>query len=418
MLENDSLLKYILIITSFALILSGCSKDSAMDVEPEKVVPVNVALSQMEDLEEYQSFPGQVVAVDEVSLSAKMGGKVEQILVKEGDKVRAGQVLIKLEQKDVVSQLNQAEAGLDAAKAQSSSLENAQLPQQIAQLESALNQAKANFENVRENYERMKSLYSEGAISEQEFDGIELQYTVAKEQHESAKTQLTLIKEKSAPESIAAAKAQVKQAEAGLAAAKVALDNCFIISPIDGIVGSIDAAPGQLLSPGVPVLTVGDLNSVEVHINVTEDRVNALKVGQEAKMTIDSAEVFEQIGKIVSISPFKDSRTQVYPVKILVPNNEGKLKSGMFARAELRVALHKDAVTVPEEAIVSFDGIELVYILEDGIAKAKNVITGAASMGKVVITEGLERERDIIVEGQDLLTDGVKVAIEGRGESK
>ena len=138
---------------------------------------------------------------------------MEEILVKEGDKVSVGQVLIRLEQKDIVSQVNQAQAGYDAAVSQLSSLEKGQLPQQIAQLESALNQAKANYDNASENYQRMQELLDEGAISKQQFEGVELQYNVAKEQYESAKTQLTLTQETTAPESISAARAQVKQAK-------------------------------------------------------------------------------------------------------------------------------------------------------------------------------------------------------------
>ncbi len=415
---KNSRLPYIIILFLITLMISSCSSKTSVDVEPERTVPVKVTLSQIEDLPEYQSFPGKVVAVDEVSLSPKMGGKVEQILVKEGEAVKAGQVLIKLEQKDVVSQVNQAQAGYESALAHLSSLEEGQLPQQIAQLESAVNQAETNYKNAKENYDRMKVLLDQGAISQQQFEGIELQYNVAKEQYESAKTQLTLTREKTAPESISAAQAQVKQAEAGVSAAKTALDNCFITSPIDGTVGAITATIGELASPGYPVATVGNLNSVEIQINVTEDRVNNLKTGQEAEVTVDAASDSIFKGKIVSISPFKDPRTQVYPVKILVPNEKGLLKSGMFARVELMVALYSEVVTVPEDAVVSFDGTKIIYTLEDGLAKANEVETGAASMGRIVITKGLKSGKEIIIEGQELITDGMRVKVEGRGDTK
>jgi len=279
----------IMLVLIVTLIISGCSSQTATVVEQEKIVPVNVALSQKEDLPEYQSFPGKVMAVDEVGLSPKLGGIVEQILVKEGEMVKAGQALIILDKKDVINQVNQAQAAYDAAIANLSNLEQGQFPQQLAQLESALKQAEANFNNAKENYERMKELFSEGAIPKQQFEGVELQYNIAKEQYESAKTQLTITKEKTIPESLAAAKAQVKQAEAVLAAAKAALDNCVITSPIDGTVGAITATVGQMASPGYSIITVGNLNSVEIHINVTEDRVNGLKVGQEAEVIVDAA---------------------------------------------------------------------------------------------------------------------------------
>lgn len=416
--KSGKLLYTIILILIFVLIISGCGSQSTADVEQEKIIPVNVALSKKEDLPEYQSFPGKVMAVDEVSLSPKLGGRVEAILVREGEKVRAGQPLIRLEQKDVITQVNQAQAAYDAALANLSSLEQGQFPQQLAQLESALKQAEANYNNAKENYERMKELFNEGAIPKQQFESVELQYNLAKEQYESAKTQLSITKEKTIPESISAAKAQVKQAEAMLSAAKAALDDCIITSPIDGTVGAIAATVGGLASPGYPIITVGNLNSVEIHISVTEDRINGLKVGQEAEVFVDAAGDEPLKGEIISVSPFKDAMTQVYPVKILVPNEQGLLKSGMFARVKLMVALHPEAVTVPEEAVVAYDGKRIVYTLEGDVAKANVVETGPTSMGKTVILNGLEAGKEIIVEGQDLLTDGAKVKVQGRGDTK
>jgi multidrug efflux pump subunit AcrA (membrane-fusion protein) len=327
-------------------------------------------------------------------------------------------VLIKLEQKDVESQVNQAQAAYNAASAQLDSLKNGQLPQQIAQLESAFNQAQANFKNAEENYNRMKNLLEQGAVSKQQFEGAELQYKVAKEQFESARTQLTLTMEKTAPESIFAAEAQVNQAKAALSAARAALDNTLITAPIDGTVGFINARVGQMLSPGMTVVTVGDLKKAEIEINVTEDRISALHIGQEAEVTVDSAGLPAIKGEIVSISPFKDPRTQVYPVKIQVPNDSGLLKSGMFARVKLIVGFHQKVVTVPEDAVVSYDGNRLVYTVEKNVAKARQVETGAASMGKIIITKGLSAGQQIVVEGQDLLQDGVKVSVENRGDVK
>ncbi|MDN5302307.1 MAG: HlyD family secretion protein [Thermoanaerobacteraceae bacterium] len=409
---------YILLILMAVIIFSGCGQKPTATSEPEKVVAVRTAFSKVEDLAEYQSFPGKVQAAGEVSLSAKMGGKVEEILVKEGQEVKKGQVLIKLEQKDVESQVNQAQAAYNAASAQLDSLKNGQLPQQIAQLESAFNQAQANFKNAEENYNRMKNLLEQGAVSKQQFEGAELQYKVAKEQFESARTQLTLTKEKTAPESIFAAEAQVNQAKAALSAARVALDNTLITAPIDGTVGFINARVGQMLSPGMTVVTVGDLKKAEIEINVTEDRISALHIGQEAEVTVDSAGLPGIKGQIVSISPYKDPRTQVYPVKILVSNDSGLLKSGMFARVKLIVGFHQKVVTVPEDAVVSYDGNRLVYTVEKNVAKARQVETGAASMGKIIITKGLSAGQQIVVEGQDLLQDGVKVSVENRGDVK
>ena len=90
----------------------------------------------------------------------------------------------------------------------------------------------------------------------------------------------------------------------------------------------------------------------------------------------------------------------------------------MFARVELMVALYSEVVTVPEDAVITYDGTKIIYTLEEGLAKANEVELGAASMGRVVITKGLEPDKEIIIEGQEFITDGMKVKVEGRGDSK
>jgi len=416
-LKISSKKSYILLTLFFLLVTVGCGQQTEEVSTPiERVVPVSTAYSERGDLAEYQSFPGQVVASGEVSLTAKMGGIVEQVMVKEGDLVKEGQVIIKLEQDDVLSQINQAQAAVKAAEAQASSLENGQLPQQIAQLESAYNQAEANLKNAEDNYTRMKNLYEQGAISQQQFEATELQYKVAKEQYESAKTQLTLTKEKTAPESLALARAQLEQAKVALSVAQTALDNTLIKAPISGKVGSINAKVGQMISPGVAIATVGESSNMEISINVTEDRINSLKVGQEAEVTVDAASDKSLKGEIVSISPYKNALTQLYPVKVRVSNEDGLLKSGMFARVKLVVSLHTQVVMVPEEAVLSYGTEKIIYTVEDGRAKANYVKVGAVSSGKAVITEGLEPGKEIVVQGQELLEDGIQVSVEGRGD--
>jgi len=262
----------------------------------------------------------------------------------------------------------------------------------------------------------MKNLYEQGAISQQQFEATELQYKVAKEQYEAAKTQLTLTKEKTAPESIALAQAQLEQARAALSAAQTTLDNTLIKAPISGKVGAINVKVGQMISPGVAIATIGEPSSMEIVINVTEDKINSLKVGQEAEVTVDAASDESFKGEIVSISPYKNSMTQLYPVKVRVNNEDGLLKSGMFARVKLVVALHSQVVMVPEDAVLSYGTEKIVYTVEGGRAKANSVKVGAVSSGKAVIIEGLDPGKEVVVQGQELLEDGIQVSVEGRGD--
>jgi RND family efflux transporter MFP subunit len=171
------------------------------------------------------------------------------------------------------------------------------------------------------------------------------------------------------------------------------------------------------VSPGVPVATVGNLDSVEISIQVTEERINGIEVGQSAQVSVDAAGTTMLTGKVYSVSPFKDPRTMLYSVKVLVPNEEGLLKSGMFARARLTTAVHPQVVTLPEDAVVFRAGRNVVYILEGDRVKAAEVKVGATSMGKTSV-KGISPGTQIVVEGQEMLQDEVRVLVEDRGASK
>lgn len=405
-----------IICAMFLTAAAGCTSKPAAEIEREKVVPVAAISAQREDLTVYQSFPGSVTASGEVNLTAKTGGVVEKVLVKEGDEVRKGDPVIILEQKDIARQLAQAQAGYNAAGAQLKSIEEGQIPQQITQLESSLKQAEANLKNVKENYDRMKGLYEEGAVTLVQFEGIELQYKVAEEQYDSTKTQLSLLEESMAPGGIAAAKAQVEQAEAMLSLAKSAFDNTVITSPTDGVVGAISVKEGQIAGPGVPVATVGNLDHVEINVFVSEERIGGISVGQSAQVTVDAAGKGSFDGTVTGVSPFKDLRTMLYPVKI-ASSNGGTLKSGMFARVKLATAIYSEVVTVPEDAVLFRGGNNVVFIVEDDKAKMVHVEVGAASEGKAAV-KGVDPGALVVTEGQEMLQDGLTVSVVDRGSSK
>jgi len=168
-----------------ALMVGGCRNRAGESEEEKKAGPVRVENLTARNLSEYRYFTGTVEAKGQVAVVSKMAGKVKEVLVKAGDQVKAGQVLVRLDEEDVMPQVEQARAAYNAAEA-SYNRTKAQLEQELKNLESSVRQAEENFKNVSQNYERMKKLYEEGAISKKDFEAVELQYSVTKEQYESA----------------------------------------------------------------------------------------------------------------------------------------------------------------------------------------------------------------------------------------
>ncbi|TYP52501.1 efflux RND transporter periplasmic adaptor subunit [Thermosediminibacter litoriperuensis] len=398
------------------MVVTGCGRKPPATAGAQKPVPVRVDRVTARDLAEYRSFPGTVEAAGQVTVTAKISGRVEAVLVKAGDKVKAGQVLVKLEQQDVQAQVSQARAGYEAALANYNKI-SSQLEQEVQRLESAFKQAQASFNDAARNYERMSKLYQDGAISMREFESIELQYKVAKEQYESAKVQLEMTKDKSAPETVAAAKAQVEQARAALSAAQSALDNTLITAPVDGVVGAVDVKVGQLLTPGIPVATLGNTGNMVVKINVSEDVINSMRTGQKVQVAIEAAGVNLE-GTVTSVSPYKDPRTGTYPVEVNIAGAGENVKPGMFARVKLAVASYSGVIAVPEECVLTKGGDKIVYLVEGGKAKVVKVVTGPTVNGFTVIEEGLEEGLEVVVEGQEYLDDGTPVEVTGKEGTK
>ncbi|ADL08882.1 efflux RND transporter periplasmic adaptor subunit [Thermosediminibacter oceani] len=398
------------------MVVAGCGRKPPEAADTQESVPVKVDRVTARDLAEYRIFPGTVEAAGQVTVTAKMSGRVEAVLVKAGEKVKAGQVLVRLEQQDVKSQVDQAKAGYEAALANYNKI-NSQLEQEVQRLESALKQAEENYKNTAQNYERMSGLYQDGAISKREFEGIELQYKIAKEQYESARVQLEMTKEKAVPGTVAAAKAQVEQAKAALSAAQSALESTLITAPIDGVVGAVDVKVGQLITPGIPVATLGNTGSMVVKINVSEDVINSVKTGQKVEVAIEAAGVNLE-GTVTSVSPYKDARTGTYPVEVNISGAGETVKPGMFARVKLAVATYPKVLAVPEECVLTKGEDKIIYLVEGGKAKAVKVVTGPTVDGFTVIREGLEEGLEIVVEGQEYLDDGAPVEVVGKEEGK
>ncbi|MCG0276637.1 MAG: efflux RND transporter periplasmic adaptor subunit [Thermosediminibacteraceae bacterium] len=410
------LISIFILFLFFMVIITGCSRKPADSAEEKEPIPVRVERVATQDLVEYRFFSGTVEAAGQVQITAKMAGRVKEVLVKAGDRVKAGQVLVKLEGQEVESQVKQARAGYQAALANYNKI-STQLEQEVQRLESAVRQAEENYNNAKQNYERMSKLYQDGAISQKDFEGIELQYKIAKEQYESSREQLDIMKNKSVPETMTAAKAQVEQAEAALSAAESALENTMITAPIDGVVGNVDVKVGQLISPGVPVAVVGNTGSMSVKINVTEDVINSVKIGQEVEVSVEAVGVNLK-GTVTSVSPYKNLQTGTYPVEVRITEVPEGVKPGMFARVKLAVSSYPKVLAVPEECVIKKDEKNVVFKVEDGKAKAVEVVPGPTVGGFTVIEKGLEEGMEIVVEGQEYLEDGAPVEVVGKEEGK
>ncbi len=392
----------------------GSSRPAVPALQSEAAVPVEVAPAKVQTLSEVISAGGSVEALREVTVTTKVTGRVAAVLVKEGDRVRAGQVLVRLEDSEIAAQVQQAEANLQAARAQLRLLEQGARSEERAQTEAALAQAKAGYDTARDSLARMETLYQDGAVSKAQLDAARLQHDVAKAQYDAAVQQQRLVQTGARPEQIEMARAQVRQAEAALAFARLQADNVVITSPLSGTVTHRYVDPGDLASP-MPgqgqLVTVAQVDAVYAVFEVSETDLGRLRVGQAASVAADAYPGRSFAGTLREVAPAANPLTRSFRVKIVVDNPDHALKPGMFARGDIMVAQVSDALVIPRDAVLTANGKSMVFVVEDGKAKAREVRLGQISGAVVQILSGLAAGEPVVVAGLDQVTDGTAVSV-------
>ncbi len=255
----------------------------------------------------YNGLSGSgTIEVTQVDISSKIMGKIDKIPVEEGGKIKKGSLVAELAHNELTAQLQQAKASLDAAK-------------------EMMVQVKAQYKNAEDNFKRTGELLKAGSVSQQQYDQIETQYKVLESQLKSASQ-------------------QKNQAEAQVAYIAAMIENCYLKSPIDGVVLSKNAEEGEILSPGMSVVTVGNIEKPYMKIYISETELGKVKLNQNAYAIIDSFPDRKYEGRVINISSqaeftpkniqTKDERTRlVYAIKIDLDNRNDELKPGMPADA-------------------------------------------------------------------------------------
>jgi HlyD family secretion protein len=291
------------------------------------------------------SVTGTIEAT-QVDVSVKITGRIVERLVKEGDRVTRGQVLVRLDDSELAADVKRLEAALRAAQATLRDLEKGARPQEIEDARAAVSSAEATRTMTEREYQRTAQLFKQNLIAAQDVDRTRQAHEVAKAQERSARERLALVLEGPRPDQIDAARWQVTQAEAALAQARSRLREAIVVSPIDGMVLRKNLEVGETANPGVPILTLVDPKDVWLRAYVPETEVGRLKVGEPARVRVDAFadRVFTgrliEIGSEAEFTPRnvqtkKERVNLVFRIKIQIDNPDGLLKPGLPADADV-----------------------------------------------------------------------------------
>lgn len=361
------------------LFIAGCEKPSSdqmleREVKPVKEKPINVQVQSVKNksLRPFINAIGTLKPAEEVRISSEVDGILMDVSVDEGTIVSKGMPL--------------------------ASIDDADYRLEVERVLAILKQAEANLSNTRLEYQRKDDLYKKGLISVQQFDDISTRLSLSEAEIERAKSSLSIAKQK--------------------------LSKTKIYSPMSGVIKSKNVSSGDYIRNGTLIFEIIQTDPLKLNFTITETDVGKLKMGQDVLFSVYALPEKEFNGKLNIISPFLDEKTRTLQAEAVVPNSNNLLKPGFFANVILYTGSPKDIILVPDTSLI-YEGEKIkVFIVENRITKERLVKVGQKLKIQLVnkgqqpavqeyaeIIEGIKEGEQVVVAGQQNLSDNVKVNI-------
>jgi HlyD family secretion protein len=328
---------------------------------------------------------GYIVAESEITVSSKVAGRIATLNVREGDLINKGGIIAVLENDELRTQMEEAQANLKKASL------NLQYKQEL-------------YEKDATDLKRQKELFKENLISPSQFDKEEKNLVVAKLELDQAKSELAVCQKK-------------------LQLSKIIFEESTIRAPITGTVIDKIADAGEMLFPmktmegksGSAIVTLADLRVMNAEIDINEDDIEKIKLKSPALITPDSFPDRTYQGEVIEISPMADRQKNVVPIKVRIENPDEYLKPDMSTKVTFKEKIiaeptKKAVMKIPRSAVVNKNGKNTVFVIEGTYAIEREVQLGAIQEGYVVIEKGLKDGERIVVEGQSHLSSKDKVS--------
>lgn len=353
-------LMVVFIVVAASIVLCGRRPERQSEESPP--VRVSVEVVQPSEISSIAYASTRVEGLEEALIYAMAPGKVEEVMVSEGDSVTAGQRLVRLNTDQ------QASAGTASAVA-------------------GISAAQANVDNAESNYQRLQSLYEAGGASAQQVEA--------------------------AQAALEAAQAQLSQARAGYAQARTARENSWITAPFDGRIGRIWAREGNS-SSNTPLVSISNNSAIVARILLPEEDLLKLSPGLPAYITVGALDNESFPGIVTSASGTVDRISGLVPVEVRFDETRGRLRPGMAGRVAVLTETRENTIVVEESVLRRTQRGFQVVVIEDGVAVIRDVEVGVSSEGRVQVTDGLSVGDSLVVRGQSLLRDGAKVEVVDR----
>jgi HlyD family secretion protein len=391
-------------------VLAGCS---TAEKEKEPVVTVETAPAERQSVSQFVSAEAVVFPLKQATVSPKITSTIADFKVQRGSRVKKGQLLAILENKDLAAQAEASQGDFEQADANYAITVNAGVPQQIQKAELDAAAAKSAFEAAQKVFDSRKDLYQQGAIPRRDLDSADVALAQARSQNEQAHKQLADLQRMGKEQLLKAAEGTKASAEGHYRAATAQLSYSEIRSPIDGVVTERPLYVGDLATANQPILTVMDVSALVAKAHIPQVDATQLKLGDAAQIKVEGED--EPVaGRVSLVSPALDPGSTTVEVWIETRKPSAYLKPGMTVNIEITAKTIKDAIAVPSDAIFkNAEGASYVVVAgTDKKAHQKVVELGVRNSELTQITSGIHAGDPIVISGGYAVPDGTAIEIE------
>jgi membrane fusion protein, multidrug efflux system len=384
----------------------GCGRrEEGIAEKPTTIHGARIETIKLSPVEEGYEAVGTVRSKTTSVLSSKTVGSILVVHVREGERVRTGQLLIEIDDRDSRSHLQKAEAGLREVR---EGLE--EIEQNIHGAEAARGAAEAGRALALATFNRYKGLLEQRSASQQEFDEVQAKMKIAEAEADRAGRMLqALIAKKNQ------VLAKMEQAKADVTSAQIYVDYSRITSPINGVVVSKQAEIGLLAAPGVPLMTLEDNSLYRLEVSVEDSMLKQIRLGAPSRISIDALGVKELSGRVTEIVPASDPGSRSSTVKIDLLDVKGSsesravLRSGLYGRARFPIG-EKQILKIPLKAILQRGQLVSVFVVDSSqVLHLRLIKTGKQYGDQLEVLSGLNDGDRVIVEGIEKVREGDRV---------
>ncbi len=388
----------------------GCRKKQ--EEAPEVLVAVQAAHPTQGSISEQIAADAILAPISLAAISPRISAPIREEYVQRGVRVRRGQLLVSLDDRDLKGNAMDSSGAVVSAQANYTATTQTTIPEEVKKAELDITQAKANLDVASRTARERQALYKQGALSGREADAAYAAEVQAQAAYDAARHHAELLQQTTRLTDKQAAQGQLTSAQGKLENAQAQASFAILRSPIDGVVTDRPLFPGETAAAGTPVVTVMDTSSLLAKLHLAQASAQKLSLGHPAKITIAGME--DPVDATVSfISPALDPGSTTVEVWLKLPNSAGRLKVGTPVHVMMQGMTVSNAMQLPATAIVPGEdgGTNVVVVAADGTTKKQPVRLGIRTLDAVQIVSGLSLGDNVVIQGGYGLDNGTKVTM-------